>query len=120
MVWRQLPKLVPAGSIPVSCSKYRNILVENYKILLQFFVVFASFFNFYYFTPNLFPTNLTAINYFDSCFLYTQKEQRKSVAPFLLSLNFFLRPDVIIFLYPLRCMSISFSTCITNIFPFET
>lgn len=23
MVWRQLPKLVPAGSIPVSCSKPR-------------------------------------------------------------------------------------------------
>ena len=24
MVWRQLPKLVPAGSIPVSCSNRRG------------------------------------------------------------------------------------------------
>lgn len=24
MVWRQLPKLVPAGSIPVSCSKFKR------------------------------------------------------------------------------------------------
>ena len=26
MVWRQLPKLVPAGSIPVSCSKTASFL----------------------------------------------------------------------------------------------
>ena len=25
MVWRQLPKLVPAGSIPVSCSKRKGV-----------------------------------------------------------------------------------------------
>lgn len=25
MVWRQLPKLVPAGSIPVSCSKEKRL-----------------------------------------------------------------------------------------------
>ena len=34
MVWRQLPKLVPAGSIPVSCSKmprvYRGAFISPY------------------------------------------------------------------------------------------
>ena len=43
MVWRQLPKLVPAGSIPVSCSKYRNILVENYRFYSGFLLFLPRF-----------------------------------------------------------------------------
>ncbi len=28
-VWRQLPKLIPAGSTPVSCSIYTGLLVKK-------------------------------------------------------------------------------------------
>lgn len=36
MVWRQLPKLVPAGSIPVSCSIFKRPKLQTICIFGRF------------------------------------------------------------------------------------
>ena len=42
MVWRQLPKLVPAGSIPVSCSKRQ---ATSHEVACRFFCIVSVYAN---------------------------------------------------------------------------
>ena len=48
MVWRQLPKLVPAGSIPVSCSKEKRLSLSR-KPLFRFLCKTNAFSSPFYF-----------------------------------------------------------------------
>ena len=56
MVWRQLPKLVPAGSIPVSCSKEKRLSLSR-KPLLCFLCKTDAFSSPFYFFLHTWFTN---------------------------------------------------------------